>query len=206
MKSMHLSRVVLPLALVGFFVAACAGVEPLPEEPGPEVAPCLGSLVSFSETEPNDGTTQSDHNVVETDDGDLLISGSSSLCGNDGTTWTGDVDVFEVSYGCGGLANVELSWSNAGGTAADLDYTVLAPEVSTTHYVSVGYDWLESSEGSSSIEEDVGVSMSGPLRVSIMCWLGDPDQDWTFRITWDNAGVIGDDDDSAGDDDDSAGQ
>jgi len=211
MKSLHLPLIVLSVN-VGVFVAACPAVQPLPDEPGPDVDPCVGPLVSFVETEPNDGTNQSDHNVVETADGDLEITGVSASCGNDGTAWTGDVDVFEVSYGCGGQASVTLSWSNAhgttvGGTPADLDYTVLAPELSTTNYASVGYDWLESvpdpQSAAASVEEDPSVSLMGPLRVSVMCWFGDPDQEWTFTIHWDTAG--GDDDDSAGDDDDSAG-
>jgi hypothetical protein len=214
MKSVHL-LVVLAFLSLGMLIGSCASVDQPGEAEGLNADPCTGATVSFVEAEPNNGTTEADHNVVETEDGNLIITGSSASCGNDGTTWTGDIDVFEVNYGCGGIAEVRLSWTSVSETAgddddsaespvnsADLDYSVLARDISTTHYAAVGYNWGNSSGGgtqstSTDLEEASGVELAGPLRVSIMCWSGEVAQDWAFTIDWDNSSVAGDDDDSS---------
>jgi len=204
MKSVHLLLLVAVLAS-GALIASCASVEPPSEEEGLTADPCTGPLVSFAESEPNNGSTEADHNVVETEEGNLTITGSSASCGNDGTNWTGDMDVFEVSYGCGGLADVALTRKPADDSdgddddsadsetdsVADLDYNILAPQLSTTHYAAVGYNWDNNAENAS------GVELAGPLRVSVMCWSGEADQEWIFTITWDESSAAGDDDDSS---------
>jgi len=203
MKSVHLLLLVAVLAS-GALIASCASVEPPSEEEGLTADPCTGPSVSFAESEPNNGSTEADHNVVETEEGNLTITGSSASCGNDGTNWTGDMDVFEVSYGCGGLAEVALTWTSANdsdgddddsagstGAVADLDYNILAPQLSTTHYAAVGYSWDNNAENSSVVE------LGRPLRVSVMCWSGEAAQEWTFMITWDESSAAGDDDDSS---------
>lgn len=222
MKSVHL-LVVLAFLASGVLIAACTSVVPPGEDEGLDVDPCTGPTVTFAEFEPNNGTTEADHNVVETENGNLVITGRSGSCGNDGTNWTGDIDVFEVTYDCGGIADVELSWSlgsdpagddddSAEPTAstADLDYNILAPQISTTQYAVVGYDWGgQSGSGpqasSTNVEKASNVEIAGPLRVSIMCWSGEADQEWLFSISWAADDATGDDDDSSatGDDDDS---
>ena len=86
---------------------------------------CEGPTVWFTETEPNDGETDKDLNVIFGEDGDLVITGNASACSNDGNTWTGDQDFFSVEYGCMGDAAFTLEWT---GTDNDLDYNVLAPD------------------------------------------------------------------------------
>ncbi len=168
---------------------------------------CTGPEVVSVEQEPNDGTTEAEINVIQSEDGDVTITGTSATCGNDGVQWTGDIDVFRVNFGCQGTADFTLTWVGADDTSADLDYNVLAVDWSVTHYASVGYQWgLESAPEAAEVETGIA-GVGGPMLVRIMCWQGDGDQAWTFTIDWEpHRGAAGDDDDSAtGDDDDSAG-
>tara|TARA_Y100001968_G_scaffold88338_1_gene79408 strand:+ start:696 stop:1310 length:615 start_codon:yes stop_codon:yes gene_type:complete len=200
---------VLALVLVALTGLSCTEPE-LPPEPDRHGFPaCSGAELSFIEVEPNNGTTQADVNVVTSADGALELRGTAASCANDGSHWTGDVDVFEVSYGCGGAAALTLSWESPPQNPADLDFTVFAPELSTTNYAAVGYEWSSpepATDGATDkvFQEEHQAELGGPLLISVMCWSGPEDQEWSFRIDWLDSQQTDDDDSAAGDDDDSA--
>jgi hypothetical protein len=136
---------------------------------------CEGTPASFVEVEPNDAGT--DVNVVTAQGGDLVISGTSELCSNDGQTWTGDIDLFTVEYDCGGEVTFTLDWTGADN---DLDFRVHAPMLSKEQSVASGIN-----EGLESPESQT-VNAGGPLEIAVLCWEG-ATTDWTFTVDWTTA-------------------
>ena len=140
---------------------------------------CSGPSVSFTETEPNNGPEAPDLNVIVASDGDLVISGSMSVCSNDGKTWTGDTDVFSVDYGCMGDATFTLTWT---GTDVDMDYNVAALAWSDAEYAAIGYEF-----STDPIEQMSNTGIGGPMLIQVLCWEGSGSPEWTFTIDWDSA-------------------
>ena len=146
---------------------------------------CDGASVTVSESEPNDLTTGSEYDAVQSDNGEVTITGSMSLCDNNGSGWTGDADWFVVDLSCVGEANVELSWD---GGASDMDLWVGDAD---------GDELIQAYSVSLIGPESGTADVSGDLQIRVNCWEGQP-ADYTLRIRWDQVG----DDDDAGDDDD----
>jgi hypothetical protein len=123
MKLSYLLLSVLALAAPGVALVAC-GVVAADDDDGLGLPQCdgAGGSVLFDELEPNDGTTQADVNGVGSDesDGNVVIRGTSSSCNNDGTNWTGDIDVFQVNFACQGDATFELKWGSTESSPVDL--------------------------------------------------------------------------------------
>ena len=148
--------------------------------------PCDGPSVTVSESEPNDLSTNTEYDTVTSEDGEVTITGSMSLCDNDGSSWTGDADWFVVRFECVGEASVELSWD---GGASDMDL------------------WVGDEDGDELIQgysisligpESGTADVAGDIQVRVNCWEGQP-ADYTLSVRWDQPG---DDDDATGDDDD----
>jgi hypothetical protein len=138
---------------------------------------CTGPTVTFAEVEPNN--EEAEVNVITGSDGDLMITGTTSDCANDGQTWAGDIDLFSIEYGCMGDATFTLEWT---GSDNDMDYNVLASAFDDQAYAAVGYEFSTTSP-----EEMSASGVGGPMVIQVMCWEGAAPQSWTFSIDWDSA-------------------
>jgi hypothetical protein len=157
---------------------------------------CEGPTIFFAETEPNEGEDKTDFNVIKKADGDVVITGSASVCSNDGNGWTGDEDWFVVAFECGGMATYTLTWT--GSTNTDMDFNVFVPAADPDNLLAAGYEF-----GFDPLETDGPYAAGGEHQIGILCWEG-ASVNWEFTIDWDSAPGKGDDDDSVSDDDDTA--
>ena len=173
---------------------------------------CNGAPTVFAEMEPNNGESETDLNVVTTTDGDLTITGAATAGGQGG-----DSELFQLEFGCGGQADMALTWTGAG---IDMDF-YMATDITFDNMVAFSEEY-----GYEPPETDSQM-IGGTMFLFISCYeaTGADLPDWTFTIDWSATGddddddstgdddddddddndSAGDDDDSAGDDDDSAG-
>ena len=145
----------------------------------PEFDLCDGPELSYTEVEPNGGLGIV--NQVNGATGNLTIRGVAESCSNDGVYWTGDRDVFEVPYACGGEAHFELSWTSDDPEAdtSDLDLFVFDAYNDGPIVASSLRQMKDSDEGLESGSAQTG----GTLGVEVLCWEG-PAVDYTLRIEW----------------------
>jgi hypothetical protein len=135
----------------------------------PEAGQCWSWFApeeSTLEEEPNDVSTESFH--VETEGGDLVISGSLFACGNDGSQPDGDVDWIDVDAPCEGRAWISVEPS-AGDADVDLfvfvDAELAAEDQARTPGETAG----------------VEVELTNDFQVYLYCWEGSP-TDWSLRV------------------------
>ena len=136
----------------------------------PPTDPCNGSTVTDSDDEPNNDLAEPQ--IVSTNNGDVIITGSMSECANDGNTWTGDTDAFLLELDCADNATINLTWP---GTDVDLDLQVLDE---AGGQLGTGYQF------STVPPETVTTATSGPILVNVLCWEGSPPADYTLEITF----------------------
>lgn len=143
----------------------CGGT--IPVDPGP--GSCDGQASSVNESEPNDWLGEDDVDYyAPTATGDFSISGRTS-CGNDGQTFTSDIDWFVIDLPCEGDARFRTSWSGS----ADLDFYVW--DTSSADPFAYSAD-----AGTSGPIEDDGPA-SGRLYAEVACWEGNS-VNYTFTI------------------------
>ena len=148
---------------------------------------CAGGDEGMSESEPNDWEGDEDIDYDTPGGGDFTISGVVSTCGNNGESYTGDLDWFVVDFPCQDDARFVLDWN---GNDSDLDFYV---------WVSTGENltgaWNAGMDGPEVVEEYAG----GRLFFLVACWEGDSTS-YEFKVDWAPWDALQDDDD-AGDDD-----
>ncbi len=120
------------------------------------------------EEEPNDESTEATTFVG--DGGDLVITGSSASCGNDGAEPTADVDWLVFDVPCNGRAWVSLE---ASALDADVDLFVF------NDGVSVGSSQVR--EQGPNGREGLEVTLGKRFQTFIYCWEGAA-TDWTLTV------------------------
>ena len=110
--------------------------------------------------------------VIATADGEFIVFGTSTTCTNDGSDWTGDVDWFELEYGCTGAANALLEWS----VPADLDLVIA--DSATSSLIDQQYSVSMSSP------EESNFTLPGNIIVGVLCWDGPAGLDWTMTLSF----------------------
>ncbi len=120
----------------------------------------------FEETEPNGGVDESQPNDVGDVDDSFCIEGEID-CGNDGESFTGDLDFFVFTAAADASVDFVLDWS---GSSTDMDGIVSDPASGEVlHDFEMGYD---PESGSFSLASGTQYQ----LRVG--CWEGE-DGSWT---------------------------
>ena len=110
---------------------------------------------------------------MATANGDFIVFGESSTCANDGTNWTGDVDWFQLTYGCTDPATVTLSW-----TEIDTDMDLVVGDPTTGNVLASAY-----TVGFTSPEQ-VSVTIAGSIDVGVLCWEGASNNAWVLDVTF----------------------
>ena len=152
---------------------------------------CDAPPETASESEPNDWDGENDYDAIDSAGGDLTVT-ASLACGNNGNTWTSDVDWFVVDFPCADSATFTMDWS--GGTS-DLDFWVYDENTDLlTNNMDEDYQGPVSETGYA----------NGRVYIAVACWSG-PTVSYTFEVDFAPSGwtpPAGDDDDDAADDDD----
>ncbi len=125
---------------------------------------------SVHESEPNDWASSGQFDAVESDGGDLRLSGTISC----GSSWSEDRDWFVVDLPCTGSAGVTLDWASG----SDLDYWIYGPD---RELVVKNEDEDYSGPAARTF------SSGDKLFIAVSCWSGG-DRDYTLAIDWDEGG------------------
>jgi hypothetical protein len=85
------------------------------------------TVVNVDEHEPNDGPTVAGAQDLGAFSGDetMIVTGTLSKGGNDGTKYTGDLDVFSFSLAQAGALDVKVEWTES----ADVDVAIYDPNI-----------------------------------------------------------------------------
>lgn len=135
----------------------------------PEAGQCWSWFApeeQYLEEEPNDVSTESFH--VESEGGDLVITGSLHSCGNDGAQPTGDVDWLDLDAPCEGRAWITLE---PGALDSDVDLFVFVDTELTA----------EDQARRSGEQAAVEVELTHDTQIFLYCWEGSP-TDWTVTV------------------------
>ncbi len=126
------------------------------------------------ETEPNDsGATAQEISIM--DGYTLTIFGSASSVENDGSSWTGDNDLYLIIPEVDGLLSYDLDWA-----AAESDYDIVLIDGSTGQ-VADGYAGATVEQPE--VVADVPVTAGVPYLLLIAGWEGEPG-DYVSNITF----------------------
>ena len=145
---------------------------------------CDAPPETASESEPNDWDGDNDYDAISSAGGDLTVSATLD-CGNNGNTWTSDVDWFVVEFPCSDQATFTMDWSNG---QSDLDFWVYDEN---TDLLTNNMD-----EDYSGPVSEVGYA-NGKVHIAVACWSG-PTVSYTFEVDFAPSGwspPAGDDDD-----------
>ncbi len=144
-------------------VAAMTGQDMCPpcDEPNPT---CI------AEIEPND-TVETAMILTPPATGGMCLEGTVT-CGNDGSEYTGDSDIFSITAAISMNVSVSLTWA----TSSDLDKVVYD---AATGEAVLGYDDGPATSESGSFQAVAGAT----YYVFVGCWAGNP-QSYLIEASW----------------------